>query len=488
MLRLRNSCHIARSVLVLMAVCAVATVSSPAYANNNAGGGNNNNNNNNNNAGNNNNNNNNNNVAAAGVQIDAEGILRVMQTNPRVTIAQLRAAKQALPQRLARPSKLRKISLNRLEQAVADQVAQGRSPTLEMVALAGLNRLEYVFFYPESGDIVLAGPAEGFGHDSVGRLVGVETGKPCILLDDLIVALRAFSPSGEKTGMISVSIDPTQEGLARMQKTLQKLGSSFRGARDVPFIVNSLRQSLGLNEVTIQGIPAGTHFAHVLTEADYRMKLIGIGLEAPPVPMASYVSRLTSAMTSSNALVRWYFVPDYEAIATSEDGQAMQLVGQGVKLVGADELVSSDGSRKKSRRPANPASRGYTTEFTKKFRMISEQSPVYSQLRNLVDLSIAAAFIQDRELYSKAGWDLGVFADEDQLPVQVFPAPRQVETAINAVIKGSRLITPIGGGVAIQAKKALADENILDDPKGTISQQRESIGIDHLEDGQWWWD
>ena len=65
---------------------------------------------------------------------------------------------------------------------------------------------------------------------------------------------------------------------------------------DVPVVVNELRKSLGLNDVTLSGVPRTTHFAHVLTEADYRMKLIGIGLEAPPVPMVTYVSRLAACL------------------------------------------------------------------------------------------------------------------------------------------------------------------------------------------------
>lgn len=481
---LRRFGQFSRVLMAAGAICALLCLPSQGHANNQ------NTNNNNNTANNNTANNNNNNTGAgfAGVRIDAAGTLRVTQTNPLVTMQQLRAAKQSLPQRLAKPSKLRKISISRLEKAVAERLAAGEMPTPEMVALAGLTKLEYVFCYPESGDIVLAGPAEGFGQDSVGRVVGVETGKPCLLLDDLIVALRAFGPESDQTNVIGVSIDPTQEGLARMQQTLQRLGSNFRGPADIPVIVNSLRESLGLNEVTITGIPAGTHFAHVLTEADYRMKLIGIGLEVPPVPMKNYASRLTSVMTSSNALVRWYFVPDYEALAVSQDGMAMKLVGQGVKLIGEDELIERDGSRKQSGRATNPASRGYTMEFTKKFPMIADQSPVYGQLRNLIDMTIAAAFIQDRDFYGQAGWNLGVFASEDQLPVQTLPAPRQVETAINAIMKGTRLITPIGGGVKIQPQKALSAENLKSDEDGAIGSQRAVVGSVEIPAGQWWWD
>ncbi|MCA9195683.1 MAG: DUF1598 domain-containing protein, partial [Planctomycetales bacterium] len=252
--------------------------------------------------------------------------------------------------------------------------------------------------------------------------------------------------------------------------------------------LNSLRQSLGLNEVTIKGVPSTTHFAHVLTEADYRMKLIGIGLEAPPVPMKSYADRLTAAIAMSNSLIRWYFVPDYETATISDDKLSMHLGGQGVKLIGEDELVSADGTRSATGKTANAASRGFTNDFTTKFEQIATNHAVYGQLRNLVDLSIAAAFIQQEGFYEKAQWDLGVFGDEARFSVETLSVPRTVETAVNAVMRGSRLITPIGGGVAIQAKKAFEAENVKPDTNHELANLHEEIHMKGLANNQWWWD
>ena len=39
---------------------------------------------------------------------------------------------------------------------------------------------------------------------------------------------------------------------------------------------------------------------------------------------------------------RWYFVPDYETIRMTDDAMAMELVGNTVKLVGADEVVREE--------------------------------------------------------------------------------------------------------------------------------------------------
>ena len=82
-----------------------------------------------------------------------------------------------------------------------------------------------------------------------------------------------------------------------------------------------------------------------MVEADYRMKLIGIGLEQPPVRLKSYVARANPRQIARNALQRWYFVPDYQCVRVSDDALAMELVGEGVKLVGEDEVVAKDGSR-----------------------------------------------------------------------------------------------------------------------------------------------
>ncbi len=63
--------------------------------------------------------------------------------------------------------------------------------------------------------------------------------------------------------------------------------------------------------ITVGGISPKTHFAQVMVEADYRMKLIGIGLEVPPVHLTSYVARANPTQVAGNALQRWYFVPNY---------------------------------------------------------------------------------------------------------------------------------------------------------------------------------
>ena len=470
--------QVARGILSVLALAGALVVGSPVGAQNNNGGGNNN-----------NQGGGGGGFGAAGVIIDTQGVLKIkFFGDSKVLVKKWQAdAKARLPGDLARPSPLRKVSLNRLEASVAEKLAAGKPLTEEMNCLAGLTRLQYVFYYPETKDIVIAGPAEPFSRDASGRAISVDTGRAVLELQDLIVALRAYHPSGDPTQVISVSIDPTQEGLKRMQQFLVSARRTA-GPDDGPKVAAGLKENLGLQNVTVLGISPETHFAQVLVEADYRMKLIGIGIEKPPVKMASYVDRANPSQVSSNAMQRWYFVPNYECVRVSDDELAMELVGDGVKLVGENEVVLADGTRAGGAK-GNKASELYCQAFTEKYPQIASRLAVYGQMRNLIDMSIAAAYIQQQDMYAKSGWKMEVFGDENAYHVEVCETPKTVETACIAIKTGPKsYMTPIGGGVKIETLKALEKGSLLKDEQGKLQAAHQQVKLKDLANGQWWWD
>ena len=423
----------------------------------------------------------------AGVSINANGVLSLKKSNSK-TLAKFRARQQQAAKahnQVAATSKLRKVSLTRLERLAAEHLAEGERLPEAMQYLAGLTKIEYVFAYPDTGDIVIAGPAEQTIIDDLGRPRGARSGRATLELQDLVAALRCFGPSGQATRHIAVSIDPTQEGLARMQRFLANVGRNINPGQ-TKNIVRGLKKSLGQQNVTFKGISPKTHYAQVLVEADYRMKLIGIGLERPPVDITTYVEKANPGSVSRNALARWYFVPNYESIRMSDDGLAAQIVGDGVKLVGANELVQQDGTRVDAA-AGDRASRIFTHSFTKLYPTLAARVPVYAQLRNVIDLTIAAATIQHNDMYGQTNWQMELFQDEERFPIEVFETPKTVATAVNAIWRGNRLMTPVGGGVRIEPLKALDDENLLDDESGTVSQAR-ATSIAELPKDAWWWD
>lgn len=421
----------------------------------------------------------------AGIDVDATGVLRVKQFDPRLAQQRLAAARAQGDANVMRPSELRKVSLNRLESAIREQLSAGQGLSNEMKALAGLTAVQYVFYYPETNDIVIAGPAEGFFADPTDRLIGINSGRPSVLLEDLVTALRAYAPNQKPTSVISVSIDPTPEGLQRMNEFILMARRQARPS-DAARIAQGMKENLGLQTVTFKGIPNSTHFARVLVEADYRMKLIGIGLEKLPVPLKSYVDRANPSAISANAMERWYFQPNYDGVAVSEDGYAMKIKERGVQLVGENERVA--GGRRSASGRVNRASQAFCLEFTEKFPQIEQRVRIYAELRQLIDVAIAAAYIQQQDFYGQADWEMPVLLDESLLSVETYNAPEQVETAVNAIWRGNTLMTPLGGGVHLEPRIALQQDRVEVDATGANNQVKQSAGPSNLADGQWWWD
>lgn len=420
----------------------------------------------------------------AGIDVDATGVLKVRQFDPRLAQQRLAAARAA-DTNVMQPSELRKISLNRLEAAIEQNLEAGAGISEEMRALAGLTAVQYVFYYPDTQDIVIAGPAEGFFADPTERLIGTQTGRPTVLLEDLVTALRAYAPGQRATPIISVSIDPTAEGLQQMNNFLRSVRGRVRPS-DANRLAMGLKDNLGLQNVTFKGIPTSTHFARVLVEADYRMKLVGIGLERLPVGLKSYVDRASPNSVAANAMERWFFQPNYDGIAVSEDGLAMKIKERGVQLVGENERVAG-GVRTKSGR-VNRASQAFCKDFTDKFNLIASRVRIYAELRQLIDVAIAAAYIHEQDFYGQAAWNMPVLMDESKVSVETYNSPEQVETAVNAIWRGQTLMTPLGGGVAMRPKQALQSEHLVVDQAGENNKVKQQAGPANLADGQWWWD
>lgn len=429
-------------------------------------------------------------ASAGGVIIDANGVLRTVaaQRGQGSLVEQRKAAAQALPGDLRKKSTLRKVALSRLEAEVAKAAAMGRGIPAEMRCLAGLTRIQYVFVYPAAGDsrgeVVVAGPAEGWMTDGAGRVVGIESGAPSVLLEDLATAMRVFPPGQPANRVIGCSIDPKKEGLAALQNLLKKVGS-VNPQVDINTLIGDMRQALGMQTVRVDGVSPATHFAQVMVEADYRMKLIGIGLEPAPVKMSTWIELASAGSVAQNALQRWYFVPDERCVRISDDDLGIELVGRGVKLVGADEVVQADGSRKQADR-GDRASKLFAQAFTMKYPEIAARNPVYAQLRTLVDLAVTAAYLQEHDAYGKTGWEATTLRDEKAYSIETLPAAREVETAINAVWRGPRLLTPIGGGVTIQPHMALDSPNLLMDEQRAVAAARDVA--QKLPADRWWWD
>jgi hypothetical protein len=426
-----------------------------------------------------------------GVAIDTDGLLRVatqQDTTGRLVQARIAAAARMLPGDVQEVSKCRKISLRGLDSALAAQRGRGEKPTDVMLRLAGLTRVEYAFIFPREQDIVLAGPAGGWIEDGFGGAISLSTGRSVVQLEDLLTALR--SRRGSAKAWVGCTIQPAHDALRRLQAFQASIPSTIpqhgRQAAAARILDGSLR-SLGLAEVVVFGISNRTRMAQRLVAADYRMKRIAVGVDPPPVPrLKTFLGQLTSVQKGN--LQRWWFTPQYEGVCVSDDRLSLQLKGRGVQLSTVDYRIGPGGQLSLQSTRASRASRIYAQSFTALYDEISQVEPAFTDLRNAIDLLIIAEYLGQQGAFERVQWEPSELLDDDKFPVAVHPAPTRVACVANAVWKGNRLLSPIGGGVSIEPSRALQSDVI------EVVERKQDVDVRAAAvprtQGKlsWWWD
>ncbi len=415
--------------------------------------------------------------AVGGVMVDAQGVLQMASVDQTEKVVQARQqALRRLPSSLNQPSPLRKISLRRLQEAIAARRAKVQMPlvTEEMAYLAGLTRIQYVFVYPEENDIVLAGPAEPITVSEDGFVVGRETGAPIMQLDHLLVALRAAARSAQQGEVISCSIEPTQEGLRRLQRLLASRPQFS------PAMVKRIENELGLQQIVIRGVSPTTDYARRMVAADYAMKRLAMGLDRSPIKgLPSYLQLLRRArnVRGESATPRWWMAPHYEALKQSPDGLAWKLEGPGVKVLTEDTALG----RKQGTGRSSPVAQRWAELMTAHFDQLSRRRPIFGQMRNLMDITVVGALIVRHGLDRKAGLDISMLLDEKQLGLDEFDVPRRVPTQAAVLRKGRSWIVSASGGVELNVWPLV--EKGQPDAKMALLRARAEHQGDH-----WWWD
>jgi hypothetical protein len=418
-----------------------------------------------------------------GILIDADGVV-TSAVPERLSAAMQRRQREAfindnLPVELHEFTEHRVISLAALEQAFLAAVEAEEPIPGPVMCLGGLQRIDYVFVSPEDRDIALAGPAEAFAPDEFGRMVGVTTGRPCLRLDDLVVALQVMHQQNTSLGC---SIDHDEERLAELQRFNQQNSGAATPAV-IAQRYQRMAEILGMQHVSVWGAPADSHFARILVEADYRMKRISIGVEPSGVRgVSSYLSLLG---LNGNNMQRWWFMPLYDAVHVSEDGLAYQFVGQRLQLMAQDEVADAQGNRTDAAFTRASTQR-FAQQFTEHYEELAEKQPVFADLQNLFDLGVTAALIRRHNLAEEAGWDMAGLLNPPEDVFPTFTAPQSVPSEAMSRRVGGYLLGVIGG-VTLDPHPVI--EHLSHDPEAAalISTLR-SETFAKRTGGHFWWD
>ena len=394
-----------------------------------------------------------------GVYVDAAGTLKFApQLIEKTSISKVASAprQQITNADVRKSSPLRYVSLNRLEAAIDHCQQSGQSFSMEMLTLAGLQRIEFVVAYPETGDLVFAGPAGDWQILPDGKIVSIETGQPVVRLDDLLTLWRrqiARGPAG-----FGCSITPRQAALAQTQEFVRQSNAKPIEPSQRKKWLGELRNCLGKQDVEFFGISPDSHVARTLLHADYHMKLIGMGIAEGVEGVESYLSTvklLPSGQAPPMAVLRWWFALNYEPVATSADRTIFQLRGPGVKVLSENELLAARGQRVHTGQSEDLNSR-FAESFTAHFEQICQRYPLYGELRNIFDTAFALSLVRHEQLTKKVNWQPSLLVNEEALLLPAVRVPNEVDTVINhRVLKGRHIVAGISGGVWLDTQKSL---------------------------------
>jgi hypothetical protein len=191
------------------------------------------------------------------------------------------------------------------------------------------------------------------------------------------------------------------------------------------------------------GVSTDSRYALVSVESDYLLKRLCLGVD--PIPVKGLRSHLLER-TGGSLINRFWFVADYEPLLVSPDGHALEIRGQGLRVLASDSPTSVGTS--------NPAATAFAEEFTRVFPELEQHNAAFADLHNLANLAIATSLIAEDRLHEVAGWDLSWVLDPAACPVGKVETPREAEALVNHQRNG-RTTMIVGGGVEIRMERVV---------------------------------
>lgn len=410
-----------------------------------------------------------------GVEINAEGVLR---TAPKASLDNLGKALARLlepvPDDLAQEATIRKISLKSLNHEMEKVVKSGQnggSFSDSLHYLGGLTSLHYIVVVPEENDVLLVGSAEGWKIDGRGNVVGKVSQKPVMRLEDLVTLYRMIVRP-ERPSVISCSIDPTPEAMARVAAV--KRTFDVVNQRNVNAYANALQEAYGMNVVTFRGVPENSRIAKILVAADYKMKRIGLDQEPSGLrSLPSYVSMLPRS--SKHDTPRFWLAPEYSTVTYDSKKLIWKLGTVKVNALTEDEYIDTRNGARSSSGRTDATAVAWCKKMNDNYNELAKIDPVFAELKNVMELAMAVALIRSENLLDKAKCKLSLFDDDITMKMPSYPVPKYVQSESTM----TRTVVACGG-VEINPFTPL-EKSTLDNK---IDAEREKVAKWNSE--TWW--
>ncbi len=417
-------------------------------------------------------------TVVGGVNIDSDGVLNGKTAPLAANIREeLIKSLNAADNDIQTATRMRTISLRGLETAINQAAARGEPLPPEIQFMAGLQRVEYIVLSPETSDVLISGPAEGWKVNDDGQVVGITSGMPVLHLEDFLVAIRHVEEARQGQG-ISVSIDPTEEGI----KQLRQLYASINNFN--PGMKSQVEETVGPQKISLTGVPKDSRFSQVLVAADYKMKRYSMGLEEAPIadmPSVLELARRKDAGFRKMA-PRFWMECNYEPVAKTGDNLVWQIRGQGVRTLTEDSFFNEKGEAVEKVGKVNKFAKQWADTMTERYEALSKADPVFRDLRNLMDVSVVAAIIARENLLQEVGLEIPTITGKDSfVSVPSLNVPKTVPTQCSFVHLSRSWLVTASGGVQVDSWGVAAKTEQVD----TIAKARQ-IAMNKTAD-RWWW-
>ncbi|MBL8819318.1 MAG: DUF1598 domain-containing protein [Planctomyces sp.] len=406
---------------------------------------------------------------AGGILINADGLVSMAATRTAPSSQTRRQMKSKatdqLSAELLKSRDLRKVSLKKLNDECARQLESSKvvGDTPEIMALAGLTRIDFVAIDLEQNDVIFAGPSEAFAETD-GRLLGIESGRPTLHFEHLLAALR-LPPEAAFAGC---SFDPDPTRLVAARRILDA-GKTPGSVQEGIGVFRRMAEELGNWNVSVMGVREDCRTALAMVEADYVLKRLTLGVDDPPVK--GFRSQLASMKPGEDILRRWWFAAAANGIETNEDETLYRLTGPRIQLFGQDELVDENGQRTGAAVNLK-SSYEYAKHFSNRIDALAEKVSAIAELQNIFDLMVVGAIVRKAKRDGLL-LDIETLLDEQALPLNKYGVPKEVPSLGNARMQGrSTLLGLVGGGVRIEPRNLISKARRVEDP-GTFAPLKE---------------
>ena len=161
-----------------------------------------------------------------------------------------------------------------------------------------------------------------------------------------------------------------------------------------------------------------------MVEADYRMKLVGLGLEDGVLGVTNYLDSLAGRPGERLDVLRWWFTLDYEAVQTTPGQTRSCSAARASKFKAKTLRLTDEGRRVATGQTKGPNER-FARSFTEHLPELAQKYPVYADLQNVCDLALVAALLKVERLPDRVGWHLTFFGSGGGYEVARGEAPKE---------------------------------------------------------------